>query len=353
MALDCLNIHHLRNITHAQLTLHPRFNFFSGPNGSGKTSLLEAIYLLSTGRSFRTRETMPLIQYQQPTATVFARTDAMDTISLQKNLTGVTHVRINQKPCLRSSELARNLPCQLIYQDIFQIIDAGPAVRRAILDWGMFHVKHSYHETWKAYKQALRQRNALLRQRASYDTVLPWDLSLVEMAEILHASRETYMQSLSHWFQVYLAKLTTVPCQIHYHKGWDKKQTGKALSLILKEQYPLDCQRQFTQSGPHQADILFESFSSKAKTSLSRGQQKIVLIALKLAQAHLLSEPCLYLLDDIASELDQGHLLRLMECLIEIPGQFFMTCISMNTMVNTPAGNDALIYALHEGQVLA
>lgn len=351
MTLTALNIHHLRNIDAMQLNLHPRVNFFYGPNGSGKTTILEAIYLLSSGRSFRTRETAPLIQYEQDASTIFARTQAMDTVSLQKHLTGMTQVRINQQPCLRSSDLARHLPCQLVYQDIFQIIDAGPSVRRAILDWGMFHVKHSYHETWREYKQVLKQRNALLRQKAVYQDVLPWDNLLAEMAEVLDVSRTAYIQDLSHWFQIYLAKLTNTPCQIQYYRGWDKKQTGKALSAILKDQFALDCQRQFTHSGPHQADILLDSNASKAKTSLSRGQQKIILIALKLAQAHLLSKPCIYLFDDVSSELDAMHLQRLMACLMDVSGQLFITAIAMEPLLNMPIMQAGQVHALQEGQI--
>lgn len=352
MILCELNIHHLRNIPLTQLTLHPQFNFFYGSNGSGKTSLLEAVYLLSSGHSFRTRETSPLVQYGHDELTVFARSVSHDTVSLQKNTSGGTQVRINQQPCLRSSDLARLLPCQLIYQDLFQIIDAGPSVRRNILDWGMFHVKHSYHGLWKDYKQTLKQRNALLRQKAQYQEVLPWDKLLVDLAEALHELRHHYTQALVECFQMYLAKLTDVPCALDYFKGWDKKKSGKALAVILKEQFTIDCQRQYTHSGAHQADIVFESNANKAKTNLSRGQQKIILIALKLAQAHLLEKPCLYLFDDISSELDTQHLQRLLACLMDIKGQFFITSIGLDNLKGSGMLELAKIYRLDNGEFM-
>ena len=84
--LTSLNIHNLRNLDALYLTPHPRFNFFHGPNGCGKTSILEAIYLLGSGYSFRTRETAPLIQNGQASLTVFSKTQTQDTISIQKNL---------------------------------------------------------------------------------------------------------------------------------------------------------------------------------------------------------------------------------------------------------------------------
>jgi len=115
--LSQLNIHGLRNIDSMQLSLHPRFNFFWGPNGSGKTSILESIYLLGSGYSFRTREIAPLVQQGQVSLTIYSKTTAQDAISIQKNLSGATIVRLNQQPCQRSSELARFLPCQLFYHD--------------------------------------------------------------------------------------------------------------------------------------------------------------------------------------------------------------------------------------------
>ena len=144
MILQCLNIHHLRALTNVKLTLHPKFNLFYGDNGSGKTSLLEACYLLSHGHSFRTRETSPLIQHTAQALTVFGATTTGQTISVQKNIDGVTRAQLNGQPCLRSSDLARFLPCHVLHHDIFNIIDAGPATRRQVLDEGLFHVKQSF-----------------------------------------------------------------------------------------------------------------------------------------------------------------------------------------------------------------
>ena len=344
-----LNIHHLRNISEAKLSLHPRFNFFSGPNGSGKTSILEALYLLSAGYSFRTREITPLVQSGQNHLTVYAKTRAGDTISVQKFNAGSTLVRRNLQACARASDLALSLPCQVFYQDLFQIMDAGPSSRRAVLDWGVFHVKPSYHDLWKNYRQVLKQRNALLRQKADRAAFVPWDKLLDELSQELHQLRFDYFSQWSPRFQALLRQLTDKTCDIHYEKGWDKKQRGTPLKTILTEQFAQDMQAQYTHSGAHQADIGFDSGPIKAKQHLSRGQQKIILIALKLSQAQLLSSDCVYLMDDISLELDSAHVQRLFACLNQVPGQFFLTAAQALSESAYPIDFERQEFFLNEG----
>jgi DNA replication and repair protein RecF len=344
MTLLDLNIHHFRNISSVHIDLHRRCNLFTGVNGSGKTTVLEAIYLLSSGHSFRTREISPLVSHDEQSLTVFAHTATNDSISIQKSLLGPTLVKRNRQPCHRSSDLARFLPCQVFYQDIFQIIDAGPATRRALLDWGLFHVEPSYHSIWKNYRAVLKQRNALLRRKEKQQYVVPWDKQLVSLAIDLDRLRSEYFNQWKIVFQKFLSQLTDVPCTIHYYKGWDKKHTNKSLSTILSEQFEADVHRQYTSSGPHQADIFFDLSSKKAKLLLSRGQQKIVLIALKLAQASLVKTQCLYLFDDLSAELDTHHLSRLVACLSEVQGQLFLTAMDDTTIQML---DDALELTLH------
>lgn len=328
MILSDLKIHHLRNLSFAQLSLHSRFNFIVGSNGSGKTSILEAMYLLSCGHSFRSREINPIVSHEQEALTVFARSVSQNTISIQKSSTGPTQIRLDNLPCSTTSQLAYALPCQIFYSDIFQIIDAGPSVRRSVLDWGLFHVKPEYLQLWKEYKRVLKQRNALLKSNSPYAHFVPWDKQISELAEQLHLLRMDYFQIWEDEFYKVLNDLTETECSIAYYKGWDKRNTGKSLLSILEDSYLSDKQKQYTQYGPHQADIYIESNDSKAKNILSRGQQKIILIALKLAQGNLLNSDCLYLFDDLVAELDNVHLKKLLDYLIQGRGQYVITCIN-------------------------
>ncbi len=332
MSLSFLQIQNVRSLKSARFNLHPQLNLIVGPNGSGKTSFLEAIYLLGTGHSFRTREIKPLVATQSDCLTVFARTNDEQSISIQKSPTSTTQVRLNGYPCQTSSELAYFLPCQVFYQDLFQIIDAGPAIRRSLLDWGLFHVEPSYHLLLKEYKRALKQRNSLLRQKAKESYFEPWNLILNDLALKLDIFRANYMILLEEEFHKILPLLSDFDCSLQYYKGWDRKGTHKTLISQLKESYQLDLQRQFTQYGAHQADIAIDTNDRKAKHYLSRGQQKIVLIALKLAQTSLMKRDCVYLCDDLPSEIDKVHLERLFTLINKTKGQFFITAINQSAL---------------------
>lgn len=333
MILSELKIHHLRNISSAHLFLNSRFNFIIGPNGSGKTSILEALYLLSCGHSFRSREISPIITHSQPALTVFARALEPNTISIQKSCSEPTQIKLNNQFCTSTSQLAYALPCQIFYSDIFQIIDAGPSVRRSVLDWGLFHVKQNYLSLWKEYKKVLKHRNALLKTHAPFAHFVPWDKQLNILAIQLDELRQDYFKQWEEVFYEVLQQLTNSSCTIHYFKGWDKKQTGKNLEQILADNFMSDTHKLYTQHGAHQADIIIESNDFKAKHVLSRGQQKIILIALKLAQGELLEQDCLYLFDDLVAELDVIHQNRLFNYLAKVKGQYVITSVNKMDLI--------------------
>lgn len=325
MIIAEVKIHHVRAISTAHLNLAPRFNFVDGANGSGKTSLLEALYLLSCGHSFRSRELAPIIAHGQSQLNVFARSLTNDTVSIQKSASLPTQIKLNNQFCHSTSQLAYALPCQVFYSDLFQIIDAGPAVRRSVLDWGLFHVKRDYLTHWKRYKKVLKQRNALLKTRVPYSQFVPWDMQLNELAVLLSNLRQQYFLDWQEEFNRVLAVLSDVTCSIRFYKGWDRKNSGKELFDILAEQFDADTHKQYTQYGAHQADIIIEASYGKAKSILSRGQQKIILFALKIAQTRLLKQQCLYLIDDLAAELDLPHQKKVLALLADGSDQLIIT----------------------------
>lgn len=325
MTLAELRITGLRNITSAHLHFHPHINLISGNNGSGKTSLLEAIYLLGTGHSFRSRDLPALITYQHDYLALFARNFLHQEISLQKSLHQTTLAKIQGALCQSSSELATFLPVQLIYQNMFQFLDEGPALRRMTLDWGMFHVEHDYHAIWKDYRRALKQRNALLKQSAALSLITPWDLVLSELADRMDCMRSAYVSSLNHVFCELVKELGDLNCHLSYYRGWDRKNENKPLFEILQNSFSRDGYRQYTHYGAHHADLLISTEQGLAKHGFSRGQQKLILLALKLSQASLLPKPCLFLMDDLASELDEHSIEQVCRLLNKVQGQIYLT----------------------------
>jgi len=327
MSICDLRIHDLRCFGNKTFHFTPHLNFVIAQNGAGKTSLLEALYLLSCGHSFRTREISPLIRHGQTEFTLFARLYNNDTLSIQKSLKNAPIIKINQSFCKRTSELAQYLPCQIYYQDIFSMIDGGPAQRRTMLDWGMFHVEQCYHQQLKSYYQILKQRNALLRQNKNRQWFKPWDCELDSLGESLHSLRKNYINSLQLKIEALLKELSNVECTLKYEKGWDKREQGISLYEQLQANFEKDVQKGYTTAGIHQADIHFLTEQNSAKKMFSRGQQKILLIAVKMAQTELITAPCLHLLDDIFAELDIEHIQRLLNKISKSQGQFIISTL--------------------------
>lgn len=163
MFIERLVVSNVRNIKELTVDFYNSLNIFCGLNGSGKTSLLEAIYLLHAAKSFRSNQIQPIIQHQQEHCTVYAKCRGDLTLGLQKS-SKQTLIRKNGNALFSASELASTLPVVLIYQDLFSIIDQGPSIRRKLLDWGVFHVEPTFKFHWKSYQRALKQRNNALKK---------------------------------------------------------------------------------------------------------------------------------------------------------------------------------------------
>jgi DNA replication and repair protein RecF len=278
-----LDITAIRNIQTARLACHPRLNLVFGANGSGKTSVLEAIYLLSRGRSFRTSHTDTLINRDLNEAIVFAQ--------LGEHKLGLSRAR-NRKPALRLDEIqqdnwdrvARALPVLVIDSGTFSLLEGGPKARRQFLDWGVFHVEPGFIASWRNFRKSLANRNQLLKS-SSVDkgSLRAWNQEFVIHGEAVDRSRHSYYQQFLSVLEPIYKELSgdQIELGLEYSRGW---WSECSLTEALDKALDSDLRYKATQIGPQRADILLKVQGKPAQDVLSRGQQKILVCALKVAQ---------------------------------------------------------------------
>jgi DNA replication and repair protein RecF len=311
VALSRLQVTDFRCLQSAQLDLDPQFTLISGPNASGKTSLLEAIYVLGRGRSFRTRRLEHLIRHGVERFVVFGEVETAHRrvpMGVEGSRAGIRAQIDGDKPS-SLAELALQLPVQIIDPEVHHLIEEGPSRRRRFLDWGVFHVEQSFVGHWQRYQQVLKQRNAALKSRQPRGIVSVWDSDLVRSGELLTAARSHYVVALSPHAQIIGRNLLGMDLSLTYRSGWSKDHSmAEALDLCWSH----DQEAGATQIGPHRAELAIRLDGGAVKDRISRGQQKLLAAALLIAQIKLFPEaspvqPSL-LLDDPAAELDDERL---------------------------------------------
>lgn len=339
MSLMRLSIRAVRNLQPTSVQPSPRINLIAGDNGSGKTSFLEAIHLLGLARSFRSARLTPVIQDGTDEAIVFGQICQEEghiaNVGVSRQRNGAINIRINKQPIRSAAQLAEVLPLQLINPDSFLLLEGSPKVRRQFLDWGLFHVEPGFWPVWQRLQRALEQRNAWLRHgRIDPAMQAAWDQELCAASEPLDNYRRLYVQQLIPVFTDVLARLLALPdISLSYYRGWDKE---RRLADVLAAGLARDQQQGYTQAGPQRADLRLRLGSHAAADILSRGQQKLVVCALRIAQGHLVNRArygqCIYLVDDLPSELDGPHRRALCRLLEELDCQVFITGVDLQTL---------------------
>lgn len=333
MKLTELTLTHFRNFSHYTFTPAPQFNLIVGPNGRGKTSLLEAIYFLGFNRSFRNRSHQSIIQHQQNFCRIVGH--CMDdkahetVIGIEKqNDASQSQLKISGQDARGAAELARLLPIQLIHHETFHLLDAGPKHRRTFLDWGSFYAEPLYFTTWQRFQRALKQRNALLKN-SDADQLDFWEQEMAAQGLLIEQYRRLYLTLLLPILEEVLQSfLLPTGLTVDYHAGWD---TTRNYLHSLQQHRKRDALLGHTQHGPHRADLLIRINQHDADHILSRGQQKMLSFALRVAQAILLlrlsNQHCLFLVDDLAAELDSTHIELACATLSRLPCQIFITAV--------------------------
>jgi len=352
--LSSLTIRGVRNLENVSIDPGKGINLLFGDNGAGKTSLLESIYILAHGRSFRSGKIQTVISENLSELSVSAlvenqklRINSRVGIMRGRDL---TQARIDGAAVSRMSELAAALPCIVISAKNHELIEGGPAERRSFLDWLLFHVDHSYLALYRRYKTAMQQRNAALRTTSAVAQIQNWDIELAEAGENISKKRSQIIEKFALRYSAMVESFEDdIKPVFSYRKGWtDSISLNESLVANLHI-----CQRNgITSVGPHRADLKISLGKNEAKYVNSRGQQKLLAIVMKLVQVELFAEfneqPPVVLIDDPPSELDDLTRKFVLRYLEQTSAQVFVTSVND---VSKNLQSDANVFHVKRGLI--
>jgi len=327
VTIEKLQIRDLRNIKKAELNTETGINIITGENASGKSSLLEAIHLLLLSKSFRSTKADVVIRHDQEKLQIVSRirkNQQTHTLGIEKNRK-LTTIKYAGEKLASAAELAKIQPVVLITPESHQLILGGPAKRRALIDWLLFHVEQSYYKNWQTYNKVLKQRNAILRKRKFCEDLLVWDEKLVQTGKLLDQQRKDVVEKLVIKLQKKTSVFCAFPVELEYECGWGDQDLGE----VIEKGRNQDLSVGYTRKGPHRSDLIIKTNGQIAAQVLSRGQTKILSAALEMAKISLLKEETgktvIILVDDLAAELDQERKEKVVEMLISMDTQQFIT----------------------------
>lgn len=331
MSVELLTIQNFRNLANSQVKFHHNLNFIIGENGSGKSSILEAIFFLGHGKSFRTIKIDSIATYEQNSFTVSIKDNLAKQLGICRSVdSSQFEIRLNGSKVHKLSDLAKNIVVQIVTPESFKLFFGGPKERRKFIDLGLFHVEHDFPLQWKVFTKVLKQRNACLKSKSMKE--LPyWTNEFCHYSTKIALYRRSYIEQLKEELTLWLAILLPAlknKIDLQYFRGWSLK---KELEEILSTSTEKELQYGYSLAGAHKFDIKFIINNQPLELTLSRGQQKLFLLALTLAQTKIIAKvkqvkPIL-LIDDIGAELDQYSRLALAEAINKLDCQVIITAI--------------------------
>lgn len=351
MGLQTLKVERFRCLRAIEFSADPGTNLIFGGNGAGKTSILEAIFLLGRGRSFRPGQTNGLIQHGSAEFTVFGkiRTHAEHfRLGVQFSRKG-RDIHVDGRAGAHIADLAAAFPVQIIDPEVHQLVQGGPQARRHFVDWGVFHVKHGFLADWRRYRRALQQRNTALKQNATAKTVQAWDSELVQAGLSVDTYRREYLDQFKPILTRISSKLLGTSAKCRYLPGWG---SNDSFAAALKASQRRDQQYCLTHVGPHRAELALEIDGHTARSWLSRGQQKLLATSMVLAQSEFVAaqsrKSVTLLVDEPAAELDASHLDALMLAFEQSGIQIFLTALRKDTL---PLKSNAGLFHVKHGKL--
>ena len=357
-----LTLRDFRTYADAEVQLGPGLTIVSGRNGSGKTNLLEALYFACTGRSCRTANERECVRF----GAELTRLELHCEDGAQEHELSVgfqpgepKRLRVDGAPVERLTDVESRPLVSVFLPDRLELVTGAPALRRAHLDQVVAALRPARAATRRAYSAALGQRNALVAAiragRAGRGSMPAWDAELARHGIALMADRAAVVEELRPRFAEHAAGLGLSGEPEVLYRPRSKAETAEALAAELAERLESDVERGFTGHGPHRDELALRRDDRELRAYGSRGQQRLGLLALLLAERETLAAsrgtPPLMLLDDVMSELDAGRRSRLVDVLRAGGGQ---SLITTTDLAHVPGADDAGVtrLAIAEGAVL-
>ena len=362
MLIEGIRIRDVRSLADVSLAPGAGVNVLVGPNGSGKTSFLEAVHILSLGRSFRTRRTRAVIRHDAESLMVVGEVaDEKDgdscTIGIEKSVK-TTRLRVDGQEVRSISALARRLPVMVVAPEGFKALLEGSEHRRRLLDWTLFHVEPAYLDVLQRYGHALRQRNAALRtsgRRRGGREMEAWDEQTAKHGERLDAMRRDHMDSevMAEVASESIESVLKEEVSWEYWSGWDRKRT---LHEFLNEHRERDLEAGYTTAGPHRADVVWRAERGMARDNLSRGQGRLLVMAFEVAQVSYVMKvegirPVL-LVDDLSTELDIVSMQRFLSRIESLGLQVFISSVLDAVVTLVRPSTESRLFHVEQGRVL-
>lgn len=350
-----LTVDSVRNLTELNIEPAAKLNFFYGPNASGKTSVLECIYLLSRIKSFRSKRINDVVRKGEQKLQIVAKGQNKGkpfSVGIEKGR-GITVIKYNGETVQTASEQARQLPVYIITPDHHVLFTGTPKDRRHWLDWSLFHVEQNYIAIWKSYHRALRHRNALLKSERSFNSseLTGWEKLMAEEARKIDGMRDNYINKLNQRLNTkYLPFVLSGTGAVKY---LNESYRNEDLCQLLLESRDDDIKRGYTSIGPHRVDISFIHEDFNVAKHLSRGQTKLFGAAVMSSQVDILKSSgsdALILVDDLDAELDEASSRRMFELLRENNVQTFVSSLTKPPWINN-GNKESAVFHVEHGEV--
>ena len=336
-----------------ELDFSKGINFFYGVNGSGKTSILESIFLCGNAKSFKTSKGDSLIKVGKDHFTIQASLfEAHKLITLTKSSNNRISININHAK-VSAKKLLDCLPIISIDSKMFFFASNSPDFRRRVLDKTLFLLSKDYQFNWFSYHKALRQRNACLREGA-LQQAKSLNPMIVKYGTLINETRLLFIDNISSAFKSLIKKTneslffsSLARLSIQLFNGFESSNDVFELEQYFKD----DCSRRTSTKGPHKADIILSLDDKPISEIFSRGEEKIfnIIFGLALSQALIESgKQCITLIDDLSSEIDDKRLNNLLKIIQLFNGQLFFSNIS--DVFNSTIDNNNFIKKFHMEQ---